>query len=204
MKFEDFKNKHAGENIVCCGLGESINGLGAIDFCGKLISIGVNDIGRAFTPTYLLNVNNRNQYKGDRYSFIENTQAQYLFTHTPGENLGVKIPIVAFKIDPRTGGVEIVENRLPHFRNTPYMGVALAGYMGAKRVGLIGVDFTDNHFWIKDGPHRLNSEFQRIDEQYGKLAAHLKQQGAEVWNLSPISRLTSLPKMSLEQWNAAA
>jgi hypothetical protein len=193
---EDFKNEHAGERIVVCGLGESV----AQFRPGRTITIGVNDIERLFTPTYLLNVNNRSQYKGDRYSYIENTQAKYLFTQSPGENVGVKVPIVQFSIDQRSAGVEIVENRLPHFRNSPYMAVALAAYMGARRIGVLGVDFTDNHFWIKDGPHRLNGELDAIDKQYGKLAAHLKQQGTEVWNLSPISRLTSLPKMTLEQW----
>ena len=198
LKFEEFKNVHAEEKIVVCGLGESVALVQRI----SATTIGVNDIGRLFHPTYLLNVNNISQYKGDRYSYIANTQAKYLFTHTPKENVGVRIPIVPFEIEPRSGGVEVVGNRVPHFRNTPYMGVALAAYMGAKRVGVIGVDFTDNHFWVKDGPHRLNSDFERINAQYGKLAAHLKTLGTEVFNLSPISRLTTLPKISLDQWNA--
>ena len=45
--------------------------------------------------------------------------------------------------------MEIEDNRLPHFRNSPYMGVALAGFMGAARIGIIGVDFTENHFGFK-------------------------------------------------------
>ncbi len=91
-----------------------------------------------------------------------------------------------------------MEDQLPHFRNTPYMGVVLAGFFGARRIGLIGADFTDNHFWIQDGQHRLEKELEHINRQYGKLAAHLKMQGTEVVNLSPISKLTSLPRMSLD------
>lgn len=197
MKLEDFKNRHANETVLVCGLGESVNLLRHPD---RFTTIGVNDIGRAFSPKYLLNVNNKNQYKGDRFQYIENSRAQYLFTHTPKEQGQAKIPIVTFEIDPRTGGVEIIDGKLPHFRNSPYMAVALAGYMGAKRIGVIGVDFTENHFWIKDGLHRLNGELEAIDKQYGKLAAYLKEKGTEVWNLSPISRLTTLPKASLETW----
>lgn len=197
MNFEDFKDYHLGGSITVCGLGES---LALFDPQGR-ITIGVNDIGRRFDPTYLLNVNNKSQYKGDRFQYIENSQAQYLFTHTPKEQGQAKIPIVKFEIDPRTGGVEIIDGKLPHFRNSPYVGVALAGYMGAKRIGVIGVDFTENHFWIKDGLHRLTRELEAIDAQYGKLAAYLQAKGVEVWNLSPTSRLTQLPKRSLDGWS---
>lgn len=205
--FKDFKNRHENESIVVCGLGESLNLLDAqIRFCplgGRIVTIGVNDIGRKFHPWYLLNVNNRNQYKGDRFTYIENTQAKAIFSHLPPHEQGnAKAPIVKFEIARHAGGVEIVDDKLPHFRNSPYVAVSLAAYMGARRIGLIGVDFTDNHFWIKDGPHRLNSEFGAIDVQYGKLWAHLHGQGIELVNLSPISRLTSIPKVSLNEFQA--
>jgi hypothetical protein len=197
VEFSEFKNCHAGESMLVVGLGESVN---LLDHPGTFVSIGVNDIGRKFHPTYLLNVNNRSQYKGDRFQFIEGTKARFIFTHNPREQGNAQPPIVTFEVAREVGGVAIEGNKLPHFRNSPYMAVALAGYMGARRIGVIGVDFTDNHFWIKDGPHRLNNEFDRINAQYGKLAQHLSGQGIEVFNLSPISRLTSLAKLTLEQW----
>lgn len=196
MLFAEFKNKHAHESILVCGLGESLNQL-VDEYPRNFVTIGVNDIGRKFQPTYLVNVNNRNQYKGDRFQYIENSRAQALFTHTPGEQGNCKIPIVQFDLTREVGSVEIVGQKLPHFRNSPYMAVALAAYMGAVRIGLIGVDFTDNHFWIKDGPHRLERELQQINVQYGKLAAHLAGQGVMLFNLSPISRITSIAKMSI-------
>jgi len=198
MKFEDYKNWHAGRDILVCGLGESLNLLTGPTI--NLLSIGVNDIGRKFHPNYLLNVNNKNQYKGDRFQYIENSRAEAIFTQNPKEQGNAKIPIVTFEIAREVGSVAIIGKALPHFRNSPYMAVALAGYMGARRIGLIGVDFTDNHFWIKDGPHRLMNELDRINTQYGKLAQYLSGQGTEVFNLSPISRLTSLSKLSLAQW----
>jgi hypothetical protein len=197
VRFEEFKNRHLNESIIVCGLGESLKALSAPE---RFTTIGVNDIGRLFQPTYLVNVNNKNQYRGDRFSWIENTQAKALFTHNPQEQGNVKVPIVTFELSREVGSVRIQGNEMPHFRNSPYIGVALGGFMGAKRIGLIGVDFTDNHFWIKDGPHRLAREFDRINAQYGKLAQHLGDQGIEVFNLSPISRLTSLAKLSLKEW----
>ena len=198
MTFDEFKNYHLNESIVVCGLGQSLRSL---RLPCPTTTIGVNDIGRLFHPTYLLNVNNRTQYKGDRFSYIENTQAKYLFTHTPGENKGVKIPIIKFEIAPKGGGVEIVKNRLPHFRNSPFVGVALAGFMGASKIGLIGVDFTEGHFWVQDGNHRLICELDSINEKFGELAEHLcRSQGTRVYNLSPTSRITSIPRMSLDNF----
>jgi hypothetical protein len=198
LTFDAFKNYHLNECLIVCGLGQSLRSFRPPD---GIATIGVNDIGRLFHPTYLLNVNHRSQYKGDRYSYIENTQAKYLFTQQPRENPGVKIPIVEFEIQKKGGGVEIEDNRLPHFRNSPYMGVALAGFMGAARIGIIGVDFTENHFWLQDGKHRLECELESIDAHYGALAAHLYQsQGTRVFNLSTISRLTSIPRITFDDF----
>jgi hypothetical protein len=197
MQFKDFENFHRDDTIIVCGLGESVS---LLDNPDSRITIGVNDIGRLFHPTYLLNVNNVSQYKGDRFSYVESTQAKFLFTHDPPQQFGVKIPIVKFEIQRERGGVEIVNGKVPHYLNTPYMGVVLAAYMGASRIGLIGVDFTDNHFWIKDGPHRLTSELQAINVQYGKLCSHLWGKGIGFYNLSPDSRITSIPKMRLEDF----
>jgi hypothetical protein len=201
LTFDAFKNYHLNKCLIVCGLGESLRSL---RLPCEFTTIGVNDIGRLFHPTYLLNVNNRSQYKGDRFSFIENTQAKYLFTHTPGEQGNVKCPIVRFEIASKGGGVEIENNRLPHFRNSPYVGVALAAFMGASKIGLIGVDFTENHFWQRDGRHRLECELDSIDEHYGKLAEHLyRSQGARVFNLSPTSRLLSLPRITFDELRRA-
>ncbi len=197
MTFAEFKNKHAHENILVCGLGESINQLDDMPRC---VTIGCNDIGRKFTPTYLLNVNNKNQYKGDRFSYIENSRAEALFTHQPEQQGAAKIPIVKLTLDPRVGAVDMIDDRIPHYRTTPYMGVSIAAHMGARHIGLIGVDLCENHFWIKDGPHRLIRELDAIDKQFDKLAEHLRTKGVDLWNLSPISKLSRLPRKTLTEF----
>lgn len=187
--------------MMVCGLGESINELQDDACYWYARTIGVNDIGRKLTPAYLLNVNNKSQYKGDRFQFIENTASAYTFTHVPKEQGDMRARIVQFKIQPKPGGVEIGDDGLvPHYRCSPYVACTLAAYMGAKYIGLLGVDFTDGHFWAKDGPHRLNGELEGIDKQFGKLAAHLKTKGVDLVNLSSISKLTSLPKVRLSEW----
>ena len=72
--------------------------------------------------------------------------------------------------------------------------------MGAKRIGLIGVDFTDHHFFAKSGKHPLAPQFETINEQYRKLADAAKANGVEIFNLSAISRLTAFPKISIDEF----
>ena len=58
-----FQNIHKGETIIVCGCGESLNDLAHPE---RFITIGVNDVGRLFDPTYLVVLNPRNQFKEDR------------------------------------------------------------------------------------------------------------------------------------------
>ncbi len=200
MNFIDFENFHRGSSIIVYGLGASM-GLLPKDFY-HYPSIGVNDIGRSMTPAYLLNVNNRSQYKGDRYDHIRDTKASSLFTHVPKEQPGVLVPIIEFKIQKNPGGFEVDREYLvPHYRCSPYMACALAAYMGATKIGLIGCDFTDNHFWAPTGRHRLTGELSGIDKQFGAMAEVFKMKGISLVNLSPMSLLKALPKEDFHAWN---
>jgi glycosyltransferase involved in cell wall biosynthesis len=197
-----FKNAHAGETLVVCGCGASLN-----DFPepGRHVTIGVNDVGRMFDPTYLVVVNPRNQFKADRFRFVEQSSARALFTQL---DLGrVRPPVVRVKLG-RYGGTEIGAADVLHYtQNSPYVAACLAAYMGARRIGLIGVDLTDHHFFAPTGRHSLAGRLREIDAQYGRLAAALQQRGVELVNLSPISRLTSLPRARMEEdggWTADA
>jgi hypothetical protein len=46
-----FRNRHRGRTIVVCGCGPSLNDFTEPD---RFITIGVNDVGRLFDPTYLV------------------------------------------------------------------------------------------------------------------------------------------------------
>ncbi|MBY6263643.1 hypothetical protein EI613_17230 [Azospirillum sp. 412522] len=193
-----FRNRHVGSTVVVCGCGESLSGFTAPE---HFITIGVNDVGRLFQPDYLVVVNHRNQFRGDRFRHVESSQAQALFSHL---QLGVPHPRqVRFTLG-RKGGTELESpDSLPYTRNSPYIAVCLALHMGARRVGLIGVDFTDHHFFAATGKHPLTRELQQIDAEYGKLAQAWRARGVEIVNLSPVSRLRQLPKSSLATFGAA-
>ncbi|MBW8811760.1 MAG: hypothetical protein JF591_23750, partial [Lysobacter sp.] len=151
---------------MVCGCGPSLLELPRPH---DLLTIGVNDVGRLFDPTYLVVLNPRQQFKGDRYAFVERSNAH--------------------------GGVDAEADGALHYsQNSPYVAVRLAALMGARRIGLIGVDFTDDHFFAMTGRHSLAGRLKEIDAQYGRLGAALRRGGVELINLSSISRLTALPR----------
>ena len=187
-----FQGRHDGESIVVCGCGPSLSDLTAPE---RFVTIGVNDVGRLFDPNYLVVVNPRTQFKGDRFGHVERSKARALFTQL---DLGpVGPPVVRFKLG-QYGGTDTLHSGVLHYtQNSPYVAVCLAALMGARRIGLIGVDFTDHHFFASTGRHPLSGRLREIDGQYGRLAHALRQRGVELVNLGARSLLTSLPKVDL-------
>lgn len=191
-----FKDAHRGESVVVCGCGESLN---LLEHPERFVTIGVNDVGRCFTPDYLVVVNPRSQFSGDRFRYVEGSNAKYLFTQFG--DLGVAHPDVVRIELGSYGGTDFTDPRVLHFtQNSPYVALCLAVRMGARRIGLIGVDFTEHHFFARTGVHTLASRFGAIDREYGRLAEACKALGVEVFNLSPVSRLTAFPRMSVEEF----
>jgi len=186
-----FRGLHAGETALVCGCGSSLNDL---DYPVPF-TIGVNDVGRLFDPTYLVVLNPRHQFKDDRFRYVARTRARAVFTQL---DLGLDHPrVVRIRLG-RRGGTELDDpGALPYTDNSPYLALCLAAYMGARRIGLIGVDFTEHHFFAATGRHPLAHRLARIDREYGALAEALAGRGIEVVNLSPQSRLTTLPKRDL-------
>ncbi len=188
-----YANRHAGQDIIVCGCGPSLLEL---EHPQRHITIGVNDVGRLFDPTYLVVVNPRQQFSSGRFHHIEQSRAQALFTQL---DLGpVRPPVVRFALG-SYGGTDIgAGNTLHYTQNSPYVAVCLAARMGARCIGLIGVDLCDDHFFARTGPHPLSARRKEIDAQYGLLAAALRQRGVELLNLGSTSRLACLPRAHLD------
>lgn len=184
-----FHARHADADILVCGCGESLSSFHPPP---GLVTIGVNDVGRLFDPTYLVVVNPRSQFKAERFRFVEQSRAQALFTQLELGRVGP--PVVRFPLG-RYGGTDVSADGVLHYtQNSPYVAVCLAAFLGARRIGLLGVDFTDRHFFAATGRHPLVQRLAQIDAEYGALAAALGQGGVELVNLSAVSRLQSLPR----------
>lgn len=198
-ELSEFRDYHAGETLLVCGCGTSLSKVVAPE---RFVTIGVNDVGRLFQPDYLVVLNPLHQFRGDRARYVEESRASALFTQL---QLGVSHPhIVRFRLGTR-GGVSFNNPAVLHYtRNSPYLALCLAIHMGARRVGLIGVDFTDNHFFGQTGRHPLTGEFAQIEREYKNLQESCLRMGVEVVNLSAESRLTAFPKMTPEDFASTA
>ena len=196
-RLADFRDRHRGEAIVVCGCGESLK---LLDSPERFVTIGVNDVGRLFQPTYLVVVNPPAQFAAGRFRYVEQSGAQALFTQL---DLPVSHPrVVRIALGTR-GGTDFSDPNVLHYTsNSPYLAVCLAAHMGAKRIGLIGVDFTDHHFFGQTGRHPLAARLEQIDAEYGKLVRALRARDIELVNLSRQSRLTAIPKLPLQDFDS--
>jgi uncharacterized Rossmann fold enzyme len=86
--------------------------------------------------------------------------------------------------------------------NSPYMAVIVAYQLGAKKIAMVGVDFTQDHFFSNTGTHKLSKHIRNIDHEFLILRNELEKRGVKVANISPISLLESWPKMSLAEFEA--
>ncbi|MEL4178312.1 capsular polysaccharide synthesis protein [Roseateles sp. PN1] len=195
-----FRGIHAGETLIVCGCGPSLPEL--TGQAARFTTIGVNDVGRLFDPDYLVVVNPPRQFAGDRFRHVAESRAKAIFTQL---DLGrtMQAPQVRVELGQR-GGTDTTGERLHFTQNSPYVAVCLAAYMGAARIALIGVDFTEHHFFARSGKHPLSGRLAQIDAEYGALAEALARRGIELINLSSQSRLVSLRKTSLAALDAPA
>jgi hypothetical protein len=194
-RLAEYRDRHAGETLVVCGCGTSLRSLAQPE---RFVTIGVNDVGRLFEPTYLVVLNPRTQFAGDRFHHVETSRARAIFSQL---DLGLRgRQVVRFRLG-RRGGADVFASpgSLPYTSNSPYVAVCLAAYMGARRIGLIGVDLTDDHFFARTGAHPLARSLSKVDAEYGRLRAALAPRGIELVNLSATSRLTSLPRAELDE-----
>src|SRR5689334_19591033 len=119
----DFRDIHAGRPMIVCGLGESIRTLTPAHRQHAL-TIGVNDIGRYFHPDYLVCINAPETFVFDRWRYIWDTQARYLFTQLDLMTRQAKegfAQTVRFRLGKKRGVDISSDDSLPYTSNSPYV-----------------------------------------------------------------------------------
>lgn len=186
--FASYYQKHLGDTILVCGCGYSIRQL---QVKPRLITIGVNDFSRWFTPQYLLVANRPEDFSNSRYHYIRNSHAAAVFS--PFQQRLNSAPQVSFKLTTK-GGTDFQNlGGLPYVRNSPYIAICLAAFMGAKTIGVLGLDFSNHHFFAPSGKHPLSLELAAMNGEYQKLTQALKQKGVTLVNLSKTSNIRTIP-----------
>lgn len=195
---KDFGQPHVGEKIIVCGCGTSL--LSFAQIADQYTTIGVNDVPALFTPTYLLVTDSPLRFIGKRKDIVMQSKCKYFFTCVSGWRHS---NLVHFELGTRELSSLDKKNHLDHYLNSPYAAVCLAHRLGAKHIGLIGVDFTDGHFYNpKDGPHNIvkTRHLKKVNAAYQKLRAELERREVSLHNLNYASNL-EIPKITIEQFN---
>jgi hypothetical protein len=195
----DYTGKYKGESFIIAGCGSSINSYR--DFSDHYV-IGVNDIERILTPDFLVVVNEIGTFMRGRWQYVDKTLSPVIFSHldNPGP-IERSENIVNIKLGERDSLNLDDLTKVDFTTNSPYMAAIIAYQMGASKIGIVGVDFTNHHFFSDTGTHRLSKNIVSIDSQYMKLRIELEKRGVKVANLSSISALEAWPKMDLETFN---
>jgi len=182
--------------VIVCGIGPSLRP--ALDWLPNFITVGVNDICRFFAPDYLVVLDRivKFEEQGDRLGHIlaAREHCRAIFTpHHPDLSKyleGSYADTVAFDFFKKEPFMKMVPDltnaeRLWIAITSPYTGISLAAYMGARRIGLIGVDFTG---------HELAEHMYEVNLDFRGLAEGCEAAGILLVNLSPGSLLEPLKK----------
>jgi len=196
---KDFKKT----KCVILGNGESVK---LFKEHKDIFTIGVNDICKFYSPNVLLLIDSlvRFERRGirNRIEDIRSGTPDYYVIHDkkwnfPQENT-FEIPFGKYKKLANLESKNIVDIGL----DSPYVALQLAYKMGFKKIAILGVDYTPNHFYVKDGEHELMKfdKKQELNHMYGVLYSTLKEKGIEMYNLSPTSQIHSIPHISLKEF----
>lgn len=161
----------------------------------------MNDIGRAFDPTYLVCMDALEAFPPDRRRFIEGSGSRFIFTDADTGISGAHVVSCPLTFSETARAAD--ESGLYH-RGAPltstYLALGLAGFMGANPIGLIGVDFRGGYFFNSSASHNLNACAEALDRMFLELSRELATEGVQVVNLSDRSALQGLPHMSSDDF----
>ena len=190
-------------DMVVVGLGPSVRAF--LPAARDYLTMGVNDVGRWFTPDHLLVLDQERRFSPERAAVIRNTRPGVGiwyhnpwpgWTDCPEEPRKVRIRVTRCPREKygrtlhslRSDGIGEL-SRIPHYRTSPFCAASLAFILGATRIGLVGVDMVN---------HPLAESRRAIDEEFFHLASGMAEHGVQLVNLSALSTLSLLRREPLE------
>jgi hypothetical protein len=202
MTISSLHNQFLNKQCIILGCGESATQYKQNE---NIFSIGVNDIGQITNPDLLLLVDPRKKFIRDaseeRVSNIEKTVASYYVVMDNTWEFDKKY---TFRLGLKESLRENLDNndKLNYSLDSPYIAINLAYKMGFRKIGLLGIDYTKNHFYKQDGDHSLVklNYLNKIQQNYFSLYNVMLKNKTHIYNLSQNSLLTGIPKIKYEDF----
>ena len=206
MRFETLIDKHFDRKFIIIGCGMSALAVKDLDL-GDILTIGVNDAGGVRPLDYLTIVDALGQFTPDRLKTIIGTACSgFIAVNSDFDKHFKNVPTYKIELgDLNLSHLDkyLYPNKIDYSNTSTYMAVIEAYKMGASEIGIIGLDFTANHYNMEDGEHKLvakYNQFDLINLGYGSLRTKLYELGVDFYNLSDISRIDTIPKMKLSNF----
>jgi hypothetical protein len=223
------RNAHKGETILILGSGPSLNDFNVNDL-QRFTTIGANQISRRVDPTYVTLFDDptgmgegipyvmRSLEKGP---CIINEMFDYEWTNLLPPQFRDKLRLTKIGWKPahkwlnwnRKDYIPVIKEwdlivdgaeceTLPFGPTSIGTACWLAAYMGAARVGLIGVDLGDDYFFPSVKPFATNPVVARAaTTHWGQLVRMLEMlTPTRIFNLSERSKVDTLTRATLADW----
>jgi hypothetical protein len=188
------------EKCIVIGNGESA--VKCKEISNDIFTIGVNNIWKIFNPNILFLVDPRANFDmiNNHAESIENTKMERYVVMDDEWKLPVENTFL-FRRGNRHNLMNLdIKHTIDTGYDSPYMGIQLAYKLNFKKIGLLGVDYTPNHFYAEDGDHGLFGKLHKINKMYGNLTNVLHDNGIKVYNLNKNSNLKTIPFDDLENF----
>jgi hypothetical protein len=201
-KLNEIKDIYIGRDAIVFGCGTSVR---LFDKYKKsrpknLLILGVNDIGEYITPDYHCIFDGPEAFTPERLNTVVETNAPLITDrYIDWDKLGKDV--IAVNLNGRGVWHEFDnDNTIPYGIVSPYTAIVCAYYLGCRRIGMLGVDFTPNHYNRKDGDHNQTYRLEKINEEFSCLESDLFVRRCTLVNLSPDSEIHSVTKMDIEDF----
>lgn len=211
MRLQDFRDIHAGENILCIGTGPSLSDI-PVDFLRSMPSIGINylpyysSLLDGFLPTYWIALDTGpmvmlDLMPSDITRFVPSRQEKRIKAAGQSMENTVFFEISAMPRPDRAG-----------YSTTMAAAVQLSLYMGTPNSLLVGFDCTKGnksdavpelgktgtqHFYDPKNGRRYAPEWDKNVGQFAKWAESVDR---DVWNLSSFTMAKEIQQSDYREW----
>ena len=200
IKWRDHHKKHEGKALLMA-CGPSIKQLTKEDQFSFDATFGVNDIARhGFAPNYLVCVDHITRFNADRKPYVSTKycEVMFLYNRVTNKKRGwlhrhldfnkvCELPLTRINSD--FNGPALV-----HSNNSALVALSIASCMGFTKLGMIGVDLRGHAELSKD------RQLGKANQDFAWMMKGFNKHNIELYNLSPKSNITTVPKMSLKEF----